>query len=75
MMSAASEGAKRVAEIPREILALLGTKRLNDLKSAITDRFKYSRPTASTALHQTCAPWGKQPGNKRSKSEDQDSLC
>jgi hypothetical protein len=75
MMSAASEGAERVAEILREILTLSGTKRLNHSKSApADDSIELSDPQCVNGLQQTSAPCGKQPNEKRSKSEDQDSL-
>jgi hypothetical protein len=76
MMSAASEGAERVAETLREILALSGTKRVNHSKSAAADdSIKFFDPQCVNGLHHASAPCGKQPGEKRSKPEDQDSLC
>jgi len=76
MMSAASEGAERVAEILREILALSGTKRMSRPKSATADdSIKLFDPQNVNGLHQASAPCGKQTSEKRSKPEDQDSLC
>ena len=75
MMSASSEGEERVAEILREILALSGTKRVNDPKSATADDSnKLVDPQCVNEL-QASAPCGKQASEKRSKPEDQDSLC
>ena len=76
MMSAASEGEERVAEILREILALSGTKRVNHSKSATADdSVKVFDPQCANGLHQASAPCGKQAREKRSTPEDQDSLC
>jgi hypothetical protein len=76
MMSAASEGAERVAEILREILALSGTKRVNHSKSVTADdSIKLFDPQCVNGLHQGSAPSGKQASEKRRKSEGQDSLC
>jgi hypothetical protein len=76
VMSAASEGEERVAEILREILALSGTKRVNRSKSApADDSIKLFDPQCVNGLHQASAPCGKQASEKRSKPEDQDSLC
>jgi hypothetical protein len=75
-MSAASEGTERVAEILREILALSGTKRVDHSKSVTDDdSIKSFDPQCVTGLHQASAPCGKQPSEKRSNPEDQDSLC
>jgi hypothetical protein len=76
MMSAASEGEERVAEILREILELSGTKRVNHSNSASTDdSIKLFDPQCVNELHQASAPCGKQASEKRSKPEAQDSLC
>ena len=73
MMSAASEGAERVAEILREILALSETKRLNQSKSApADDSVKLFDPQCVNGFHQASAPCGKQTSEKLSKPEDQD---
>jgi len=75
MMSASSEGEERVAEILREILALSGTKRLNHSNSATADdSIKSVDPQCVNEL-QASAPCGKQASEKRSKPEDQDSIC
>jgi hypothetical protein len=75
MMSAASEGEERVAEILREILALSRTKRLNHSNPATADdSIKLVDPQCANGL-QASAPCGKQPSEKRSTPEDQDSLC
>jgi hypothetical protein len=76
MMSAASEGSERVAEILREILALSGTKRVNHSKSATaSDSIRLFDPQCVNGLHQASAPCEKQASEKRSKPKDQDSLC
>jgi hypothetical protein len=75
MMSAASDGEKRVAEILREILALSGTKRLNHSNPAIAaDSNKLVDPQCVNGL-QASAPCGQQASEKRSKPKGQDSLC
>ena len=75
MMSAASEGEERVAEILREILALSGTKRLNHSNPATADdSIKLVDPQCANGIHQASAPTGKQLSEKRSKPKDQDSL-
>ena len=74
MMSAASEGEERVAEILREILALSGTKRPNHSNPATADdSIKLADPQCANGL-QASAPCGKQASEKRSKPKDQDSL-
>jgi hypothetical protein len=76
MMSAASEGEERVAEILREILALSGTKRVNHSNSATADdSIKLCDPQCLNGLDQASATCGKQASETRSKLEDQDSLC
>jgi hypothetical protein len=76
MMSAASEGEERVAEILREILALSGTKRVNQSNAApANDSIELFDPQCVNELHQASAPRGKQASEKRSKPKDQDSLC
>jgi hypothetical protein len=70
MMSAASEGEERVAEILREILELSGTKRVDRSNSATADdSIKLFDPQLVNDLHQTSAPCGKQASDKRSKAE------
>lgn len=74
MMSAASE-EERVAEILREILALSGTERVNHSKSTpADDSIKLVDPQCVSGLHAS-GPCGEQASEKRSKPEDQDSLC
>jgi hypothetical protein len=76
MMSAASEGEERVAEILREILALSGTKRVNQSNAApADDSIELFDPQFVNELHQASAPRAKQASEKRSKLKDQDSLC
>jgi hypothetical protein len=76
MMSAASEGEERVAEILREILELSGTKRVNHSNSATADdSIKLFDPQCVDGLHQASAPRAKEASEKRSKPKDQDSLC
>jgi len=75
MMSAASEGEERVAEILREILALSGTERVNHSKSTpADDSIKLVDPQCVNGL-QASAPCVKRASEKRSKPKDQDSLC
>jgi hypothetical protein len=75
MMSAASEGEERVAEILREILALSGKKRLNHSNPATADdSIKLVDPQCANGL-QASPPCGKQASEKRSTPEDQDSRC
>lgn len=73
MMSAASEGEERVAEILREILALSETKRVNHPKSATADD-SIKLFNSQCVNGQASAPCGKQASENRSKPEDQDSL-
>ena len=74
MMSVPREGAERLAEIFREILALSGTERSNHPKSAAAeDPTKLFDAQCVNGIGQTCAPHGKQAGNEGSDSEDRDS--
>jgi hypothetical protein len=73
MMSAASEGEERLAEILREILAMSGTKQPDHSKSAgVDDSIKLSDTQSASGIHLTRAPNRKGASEKRSKPEDQD---
>jgi hypothetical protein len=73
MMCAAGDGPERVTEILREILALSGTKRPNKSESTgADDSIKLSDTQSESGIHVTCAPRGKEAGEKCSKPEDQD---
>jgi hypothetical protein len=72
MMSAPGEGAERIAEILREILALSGTKRLNHSKSTqVDDSTKLFETQSASGIHLTSGPHEKETSEKRSKPEDQ----
>jgi hypothetical protein len=70
------EGEERLAEIFREIFALSEANRPNHSKFAVADdSIKLFDAQAASGTPETCAPQGKQTSEKRSKPEDQDSLC
>jgi hypothetical protein len=73
LMSAPREGAECLAEIFREILALSGTKRLNDSKSAAADDpRKLFDAQCVNGIDQNCEPREKQAGDEDNDSEDGD---
>ena len=73
MMSAASDGEERVAEILREILALSGTKQVKHSKSTPADDSIKLLDTQCANGPKSSAPCGKQRNEKLGKSEGQDS--
>jgi len=75
MMSVPAEGAERLVEIFREMLALSETSRSNHSQSAVTDAsIELSDTHGVTELRQA-APCGKQASEKPRNPEDQDSPC
>jgi hypothetical protein len=72
MMRASGDGAERLAEIFREILALSGPKQPNHSKSTgADDPIKSFDTQSASEIHQTCAPRGKHASEKGSEPEDQ----
>ena len=73
MMRASGDGAERLAEIFREILALSGTKQPNHSKSTgADDSIKSFDKHSASGIQDTCTPRGKQASDKRNEAEDQE---
>jgi len=72
MMTVPEEGAERLAEIFREIVALSETNRPNHSKSADDDSIKSFDTQGTSGTPETCAPKGKQAIDQCSQSEDQE---
>ena len=74
MMSGSAEGAERLANILREILALSETKRPNHSKPAgADDPNELFDAQSVNGINQPCAP-GKQTTDRCREPEDQDCV-